>query len=248
MPELKDIAADPAVLDELVLRDIHPDDGMARNFDHYFKCGREAAWRCATLLTLCGAKQPSSILDFACGHGRVARYFRAAFPEATLYVSDINKSGVEFCVSSFDAIEAPTSQTFSDIVLEQPVSLIWSGSLFTHLDEDRAAELLDFFHNALAPGGLAVFTSHGNRTASFYHEGKWPYVLNDEQMKSLTEAFERKEYGFVAQTKNGKYGISITPLQWFQDYTYRNKGFRIVGLVDAGWDNHQDVIALLRTD
>lgn len=248
MPELKDLAADPAVMDKTVMRDIHQDDGMARNTDHYFKCGREAVWRCATLLMVFGADAPKSILDFACGHGRVARYFRAAFPDARLYVSDINSSGVEFCVSSFDAIEIPPSQSFSDIVIEEPVSLIWSGSLLTHLGEDRAEDLLDFFHRALVPGGLAVFTSHGNRTASFYEEGNWPYVLDRDQMKSLSDSFHRKEYGFVAQTKNGKYGISITPLQWFQDYTYRNKGFRIVGLIDAGWDNHQDVIALMRTD
>ena len=43
------------------------------------------------------------MLDFACGHGRVMRTLKAAFPDALLTACDIDRDGVDFCARTFGA-------------------------------------------------------------------------------------------------------------------------------------------------
>ena len=45
------------------------------------------------------------------------------------------------------------------------VDLVWSGSVFTHLDAPQWVPLLRYIARALAPGGVAVLTTHGRRVA-----------------------------------------------------------------------------------
>ena len=55
----------------------------------YFVAGQEAL-RCVRLAMLAARKDDiTSLLDFACGRGRVLRMFQAAFPDAELTGSDI---------------------------------------------------------------------------------------------------------------------------------------------------------------
>src|SRR6476659_8756221 len=83
-------------------REIAPKDQMyvaglapERAQQIYFREGQSALHTVVTALMACalhaGGEQPvASILDFGCGHGRVARYLRAGFPSAKLVVHDLN--------------------------------------------------------------------------------------------------------------------------------------------------------------
>src|SRR5262249_50815373 len=72
--------------------------------DWYFSVG-VSALRCILHgLAISRVPQVSSILDLPCGHGRVARHLRAAFPGVPIAFSDLNRSGVDFCSSLFDGI------------------------------------------------------------------------------------------------------------------------------------------------
>src|SRR3954447_17954814 len=46
---------------------------------------------------------PQRILDFGCGHGRVLRFIRAAFPDAELTACDVDRDAVSFCARTFGA-------------------------------------------------------------------------------------------------------------------------------------------------
>src|ERR1700730_2021253 len=86
-----------------IRRTIAPDDEMYNTGpDWYFSVG-ESGLSCILQALAC-AHTPvvTSILDLPCGHGRVARYLRAAFPVASLTFSDINRSCVDFCAREFD--------------------------------------------------------------------------------------------------------------------------------------------------
>src|SRR5688572_19270091 len=87
-----------------IVREIAPDDHMyAYNPDTYFLAGHQAL-RCIRLALLAARRDTAeSILDFACGKGRVLRTLKAAFPEAALTASDIWEEGVEFCSRVFGA-------------------------------------------------------------------------------------------------------------------------------------------------
>ena len=243
------IAARPAILDDKVLREIHPDDGMLPkkgpgHVEHYFACGRDAIAKICGILATSQIAAPTSVLDFACGYGRVARYIRAAFPEARLFAADVNRNGVNHCALSFGADPIFSTPSLDALSLPKAVSLIWCGSLMTHLAEDGARKLLQFFHRSLEPGGVAVFTCHGRYTASFWNRGKWPYNIGEEQMKALHDAYGRHEYGCAEQGRIQGYGISITPVTWIMDQLPLFPGTRLISLIEQGWDDHQDIVAI----
>ena len=128
-----EIAARPAILDDLVSKEVHPDDGMlqmktAQHVAHYFACGRDAVSKIAGILTTAQVGTPSSVLDFGCGHGRVARYIRAAFPDSRMFVSDIKRGAVDYCRDAFSATPVYSAPDFDAVKLPEPVSLIWSGT------------------------------------------------------------------------------------------------------------------------
>ena len=100
----------------------------------------------------------ATILDFACGGGRVMRYLRAEFPEAEITGTDLYVAGLEFCAEAFGAKPIPGQLDLDDLELEGPFDLIWVGSLFTHLGNDDWDRMLAMFQETLSPGGVLVFT------------------------------------------------------------------------------------------
>src|SRR4051794_25448609 len=77
------------------------DGGEAR----YYQVGRSAL---ETILTgLEAAQIPAEtirrIADIPCGHGRVLRYLKAAFPDAEIAACDIMRDGVDYCSKTFGA-------------------------------------------------------------------------------------------------------------------------------------------------
>ena len=243
------IAANPKALLASVSTIISPGDTMINNrnpssVNHYYECGADATGKICGILSTLGLGEPASILDFACGYGRVARFMRAAFPNAEIYVSDLPEEATRFCAEHFGAVAFPSRADISTLVAPKKFSLIWCGSLLTHLDELGAAELLRFFSRSLADDGVAVFTSCGRRTASFVQKGRWPYQLNEEQMRFLHDQFLIERYALVAQGKRADYGISITPLSWFAKQIRELENVRLVSMIESGWDNHQDIVAI----
>src|SRR5262245_60754125 len=97
----------PILKEEDVCRTISPNDDMlAGDQDNYFRVGRSAL-DCISL-SLQAAGKPASdvryILDLPCGHGRVLRYLRAAFPGAEITACDLLRDGVDFCAATLGAI------------------------------------------------------------------------------------------------------------------------------------------------
>lgn len=244
-----EIALDPKILDNYVIKDIHPKDGMFVGDErHYFSCGRDAIKKILGIMILNDVESPAAVLDFACGFGRVARYLRAAFPNSHLTVSDLMTEAVDFCASTFSAAQHYSIKDFKNIDIQQKQDLIWSGSLLTHLDENKSKELLDFFSRHLQPGGLAIFTSHGRYVAKRAYQVKWPYNLDQEIFLELSRKFDSGKFAYSDYDHMKGYGISITPPRWLFEHLAMDPSIRLVSYIERGWDNHQDVVAIQKQD
>src|SRR5262249_46249666 len=124
--------------DNALDRTVAPDDEMyLYGPDWYFAVGLSGLRCVLQALSACHLSSVSSILDLPCGHGRVARYFRAAFPTAELTFCDLNRSGVDFCVNQFSGRGIYSQVDLRRVALGGPFDVIWVGSLFTHLDASR---------------------------------------------------------------------------------------------------------------
>ena len=136
-----------------VIREISPNDAMIRwpplggGRKQYFELGEEAAQIIQDIIRAVGAGDPGTILDYACGHGRVLRMLKAAFPEARLTAGDIDHGAVNFCVDTFGAEPVYSSMQSHGIPPESEFDLIWCGSLLTHLDAERFVGFLELFES-----------------------------------------------------------------------------------------------------
>ena len=225
---------------------ISPNDAMAvADVPGYLAVGESALK--AIRLGLMGARSqpPARVLDFACGHGRVMRWLRAAFPHAQLTGSDIDTDGVDFCARTFDAKGVYSTPSPGAELFDDRYDLIWVGSLFTHLDRDRWPRFLDLLHDLLAVGGVLVMTTHGELVAERMRCGAH-YGYPEAAVAAAVADFESSGFGFIRDGSPSGYGISVSSLPWVAAEVLRHRDLRMVQCTEALWANHQDVVALLR--
>lgn len=180
------------------------------------------------------------VLDFGCGYGRVLRAIRAAFPDAHLFAADLNAEALHAASQMFNATPIEGNPDISQIDQVTGIDLVWCGSVLTHLDAPRWAELWGYFHRALAPNGVVVATTHGRRVAERLAQGR-DYGLTPEQVGQVLNSYRSMGFGYVEYSPGRRYGISLATPGW-AIASAQTAGFRVRGYDEAGWDNHQDVL------
>jgi 2-polyprenyl-3-methyl-5-hydroxy-6-metoxy-1,4-benzoquinol methylase len=116
---------------------------------HYYGVGMSALWALqavtrARMGIRADLEFPRRVLDFGCGCGRVTRWLRQGFPQADIHVTDLRQADVQWCVDNFGCkpLDVQLDSTQFD--------LIWVGSVFTHLAEGAARDLLAALLSSLA--------------------------------------------------------------------------------------------------
>ena len=242
------------MLDEsAVNKQIAPADQMlsgALDQAHYFDCGRSALACIQKALATASIppKRIKRILDLPCGHGRVLRYLKAAFPEVEIAACDLLRDGVDFCSSTFGATALYSSDEPEAIPLEPgSFDLIWVGSLFTHLDAPLWSRFLAVLRNALTPGGLLVFSTHGRDTYQRVLGGVWDNHLSYRRRTMLLYRYERTGFGYARYLgSEGYYGLSLSHPAWVTRQLTSLGGLRLVTLSETSWDDSHDVFASVR--
>lgn len=236
-----------------ILQTIADDDGMlvqgvpadeARK--HYFDVGRSAL-RCVRLaLASAGRADVGKILDLPCGHGRVMRTLRAAYPKAEIHACDLLTAGVEFCRTHLGAVPIPSDPDPKKVRLKGPYDLIWVGSLFTHFEASRWPAFLQLLHGSLAAGGVCVATAHGRWAAELVRNGTTGYGLSDPGR--LLKPFDSEGFSYLPYDPSAGYGVSLSAIPWATSQIGQLKQARMVLLLERGWADHQDVYAWQRVD
>jgi len=193
-----------------------------------------------------GLPQPRRILDLPCGYGRVMRYLRHGFPDASISACDLDAGGVEFCRKQFGAAPLQSKADLASLDLGSRFDLIWCGSLMSHLNADRLLDLLRFFQRTLNPGGMAVFSSHGRNVFYKITELNWTYGLDYPGLKRLLEGYYNMGFGYADYPGHpAGYGISLATDAWFRQQFPKAGDWSAVHLVESEWDFHHDVYSLV---
>ena len=168
----------------------------------YFHTGAEAVLRVQSL-----APKADRILDFGGGYGRVGRFLTAGFPHSKRLISDPKASAVAFQITHFGALADD----------QQPVDLIFAGSVFTHLPEADFRSTLNTLLGRLSRGGALILTLHEFQTNRFvYH----PYT-EESALRELEDVLSEDAYGSVycsesfwresLQASEGSWSYEILP-------------------------------------
>jgi SAM-dependent methyltransferase len=233
------------------ITDIAPSDQMFQgNHRHYFGVGRSALLAIASAFTARtqfnnSEGHPQSILDYGCGHGRVARFIRAAFPPARLEVTDYSHDGVTWCIDHLGCHD------MGEGIPSDYYDLIWVGSVFTHLPQHKAVSLIANLKASLRPFGILIYTTHGRVTTANLeasNEDSQPnrYGIDNEGAGRLIDSYHRTGFGYCDYPHQTNYGIAAGKPGWFIDRTSDERTLLLFAQ-ERGWDTHQDVLSFLRT-
>jgi SAM-dependent methyltransferase len=182
-----------------IIEDIAPDDGMyAYAPELYPVAGREGLRSVRLAMLAAGLDRAERILDFACGAGRVLRYLRAAFPDASITACDVLEGQVEFCSRTFGVTGVVSDPRPEEIELDGPFDVIWCGSLLTHVDHDLWVKFVQVMESVLAPGGVMVFTVLGRFRADQFRTGENRAGFTDEQAERMVRDYDADGFGFQA--------------------------------------------------
>jgi SAM-dependent methyltransferase len=226
---------------------IHPDDQMWKaGRAYYFAVGESGLRNVRRAMALAGISHVQEILDLPCGHGRVARYLRAAFPKANLTVCDLNASGIAFCAAEFDALALMSNVDLCEVNFPAEYNLIWVGSLFTHVDYERTNRWLRHLCGALAPNGLLVATFHGRWAIEVLKKR-----LRSELWNKVASQCEQTGFGYAPYPDSesmGNYGLSMTKPSKIVEVVESISGIRLLSYMERGWGDNHDVLSIMKKD
>lgn len=245
---------------------MHPDDHMlTANLESYFKTARSAI-DCIIASLKSAEREASSIrsvLDFGSGYGRVYRALSAMFPHAQLTACDLMEPAARFCAETFGGDWVRSDEDLSTIELPRQYDLIWLGSVFTHLPAYRWVRLLDFLHEACTPGGLVVFTCHGDRAINHIESvllKRNPYAIDAFRFEAMKYSLPKIGFDFIPNkpaaikhqhdrgisVSHGEYGFSFSTEGWVRRLIQEMPEWKMVRYAAPGWAGNHDAVTIMR--
>lgn len=139
---------------------------------------------------------PPGVLDFAAGWGRVDRWLLRRHPAERLWVSEISQKALDFQRRELGVAALPSAPLPEDLDLPRSFDAVLVGSLFTHLPRHRFVPWLARLFAALAPGGVLVFSTHG--------ESQWSKSDTPD-----ADGFFFEEFSEIDTLDKGEYGRTL---------------------------------------
>jgi hypothetical protein len=236
-------------------RDLNPDDKefidrSEEQIEHYYNVGADAMRVIINALLADFRQPPQTILDFPSGSGRVTRHLRAFFPQARIVASDLDDYHLDFCRKTFHIDCLASKVDVREIDFGEKFDLIFCGSLLTHLPETLFSDTIDLIGRSLSDSGVALITLQG-RFADHLQATRPNFYLPDEYYEVAAESVRRTGFGYVDYTynmlqglfnKEDGYGIALVRPHWVMRLLEPRTDLRLMGYIERGWDNHQDVL------
>ena len=166
-----------------------------------------------------------NFLEFASGHGRFTRHLVKALGAARVTVSDVVQDAVEFSTHTFGVVGFQSSIVPEEVVFPKRYDVVFVLSLFSHLPRHSWNRWLRCLFEAVEPGGVLVFSTHGLKAAK--HDN---VELDSEGFffapSSESSALDAQEYGTtftseafvmsqIGQTMGADVLVQRAPLQFW---------------------------------
>jgi SAM-dependent methyltransferase len=185
-------------------------------------------------------------LDFGCGYGRVLRFLVQRVDPDRVYATDVIEEGVEFCASEFGVHPLHSTATLAELDLGR-YDFLYAISVLTHLDEANESEMMKVVHRTLEPGGIAMFTTHGQWSLDnldFYGE------IYEDMHDELAQRVREHGFAYVPyhHYSGDDYGMTWHSAEYVQSRMAELHGdsMELLFFEPHGLDHHQDVFAYRR--
>ncbi|MBR0774554.1 class I SAM-dependent methyltransferase [Bradyrhizobium diazoefficiens] len=207
----------------------------SKAIDAYFNGGEDCASKFAALCREhLQPPGPSSVLEFASGYGRVARFAKHVLPETNWICSDVHPQAVDF-ISSKLGMEASLSVSEPGAwTLHREFDVVFALSFFSHMPATTFAPWLARLFRNVKPGGVLIFTTHGSASLHM-----WRTV-------GMQAAFDQR--GFYWNSNSDQrdldpvdYGTSAATVAFVERAVQAIPGAELIRFQQAYWWGHQDL-------
>jgi SAM-dependent methyltransferase len=178
------------------------------------------------------AKLPElSVLDFACGYGRVGRHFRNVLPEVRYVGMDVHADAVRFNREKLGLEMLRSALEAQDVFVLQKFDLIFALSFFSHVRDRQFLAWLIELHAMLKPEGILMFTTHGRMS----HRLFMPELAVDDRGYGMMESSEQFDLS------TDFYIHAVTYKEYVDRMIDAVKGLQLLRFSEGDWFGHQDI-------
>lgn len=215
----------------------------ALDLDSYVNVGQQVAGALLSTLSFCQVPMENAkVLDFASGPGRVAYWMKKWQSSFDITASDIDAEAIGWArehiptVADFRVNDMAPPLAFADDTFD----IIYSVSLFTHLDEVMQDQWLAELARVLKPGGVLITTVHGTAAQT----SCTPDELERIHRKGIY--FRRDHSGM----------LKLDGLPDFYQTTFHTAAYvrehwgeflRVEKVIEGGLGGHHDIVVLRKT-
>ena len=127
-----------------------------------------------------------TVLDFACGYGRMLRFLAKSVGANRIWASDIQSSAVDFVAGEFGVNGIYSDVDPDKFETDRKFDFIWVASLFSHLPGPLFDQWLAKLRDALSPRGVICFSVH------------------DEVLLAANQSMEASGIAFASESENSE--------------------------------------------
>jgi len=141
----------------------------------FLEGGRQAADELAAALerTDLSLARAGSVLDFGCGSARVLPHIAALSPSALCAGCDVDSSAIAWARRHRPQLQWSVSRFEPPLPFaEESFDLVYSISVFSHLDEPLQDRWLAEMRRILRPGAVALLSVHGRYAFEQFRTGR----------------------------------------------------------------------------
>lgn len=134
----------------------------------YHDSGMAHARLVADLVRQHVAGNPLRICEWGCGPGRVIRHLRTALGDrgVELFAADANAASIAWCREHLPDIDFRPNQQDPPLPFQaEAFDVLYAISVFTHLSARSHEQWMAEIFRVLRPGGVVLFTTHGDACA-----------------------------------------------------------------------------------
>jgi SAM-dependent methyltransferase len=129
----------------------------------YWALGEFAAESVVDRATLGLGRTPKQILEWGCGSGRVLRHIPRLIPGAAVFGCDYDEAAVKWASAHLSSVVTELNGLNPPLRFDDDsFDCVFALSVFTHLSLDLHGTWLHEVERILEPGGVFVFTTHGD--------------------------------------------------------------------------------------
>jgi 2-polyprenyl-3-methyl-5-hydroxy-6-metoxy-1,4-benzoquinol methylase len=157
--------------------------------DYYFKDGQNSAQILLNLITSLypPTANPIQLLEFASGYGCVTRHLLNLQTNLSITACDIHEEAISFIENKLNNSSILSHPEPEQLKLDSSTyDIVFCLSFFSHMPDTTWFRWLQTLYNAVSPGGLFIFTTHGYQSKKYFgfpnlnEKGYW-FLSSSEQ-------------------------------------------------------------------